>query len=126
MGEDKNARLHQKTSRKTAVVAGAFIPDSLRRDVDYRNDCGSDQDGESHKSRLAAGDDLVEGIVMNPLLLELMKLQGGIRVAFVRMGIEEDKALDLSAEALHLFMESEVVKDEYLEAYRELSGAISV
>jgi hypothetical protein len=57
-------------------------------------------------------------ILRSDKMTELMKLQGKIRVVFMSMGIDEDKALDLAAEALHLFLISEVAKDDYRAIYQ--------
>lgn len=60
---------------------------------------------------------------MDKKLLELMKLQGQLRVAFVKLGIDEVKSLELSSEALHLFLTSPIAKEEYAERYRQLNVA---
>ena len=59
---------------------------------------------------------------MNQEVMGLMKLQGVLRVAFVHAGIGERKAVELAAEALHLFVTSNAVKDEYYQAYESMKS----
>ena len=57
---------------------------------------------------------------MDKLILDLMNLQGHLRIKFMSMGIDELKSHDLSREALHLFATNEVIKPEYFESYDQL------
>ena len=57
---------------------------------------------------------------MSNLMLDLMNLQGRLRIKFMSMGIDEMKAHDLSAEALHIVATSKVASPEHTEAYTEL------
>ena len=57
---------------------------------------------------------------MDKLILDLMNLQGHLRLKFMSMGIDKLNAHDLSIEALHLFATNQVIKPEYFEAYAEL------
>ena len=59
------------------------------------------------------------------LALDLMNLQGHLRLKFMSMGIDELKAHDLSTEALHLFATNKVIKPEYLEAYTKLCQEVT-
>lgn len=49
----------------------------------------------------------------------LIALQGILRVTFIRAGVDEQMALQLSLEALHLFVTSIAVREEYYQAYEE-------
>lgn len=58
---------------------------------------------------------------MDKATLEIMKLQGKLRIAFIQFGVNEEQALDLAAEALHLLMISSIAKEEYQNAYASIS-----
>lgn len=58
---------------------------------------------------------------MDKATLEIMKLQGKLRIAFIQFGVNEEQALDLAAEALHLLMISGIAKEEYQNAYASIS-----
>lgn len=58
-------------------------------------------------------------MIMNQMKKELMRLQGVLRMAFMSRGIDEEKALELSGEALHIFVTSDISKDEYRAEYEK-------
>jgi hypothetical protein len=58
---------------------------------------------------------------LSPELLELMSLQGDIKVEFMRRGATERLAGELAGEALHHFALSKAIKAEYQKTYQALS-----
>lgn len=59
------------------------------------------------------------------MYLDLMKLQGHFRVSFVALGIDEEKALDLSCEAMHLLATSDIIDEQYRKAYSALQAEVA-
>lgn len=58
---------------------------------------------------------------MNEQIMNLMKMQGEIRVnVLMRYGMNQEDALQQSGIILDLFLNSEIAKKEYSEAYEEL------
>lgn len=55
---------------------------------------------------------------MSEIPLELMKLQGKIRLYLIQCGIDEEAALTVSGKVLDRVMGSPMVKDEYKQAYQ--------
>ena len=56
---------------------------------------------------------------MTPIFVQMMILQGEIKVEFMRLGIDTGKADDLASEAIHRFLTSDLVKDEAKQLYQE-------
>ena len=54
---------------------------------------------------------------MKKEILDLMKLQGEVKIQFIRGGTSEETAHALAAQALHAFTESEAMRTEYRAAY---------
>ena len=55
-------------------------------------------------------------------VLEMMALQGELRVYLMQQGIDQSKALDISGEILDKVLNSDVAKDEYKQAYAQLAA----
>jgi predicted CoA-binding protein len=58
-------------------------------------------------------------LIMDEELLELMKLNGELRVAFMQMGIDQEKAHELSGEAMNKFYESDCMGKEYKATFED-------
>ncbi len=56
---------------------------------------------------------------MDEKLLELMKLNGELRVAFMQMGIDQHKALELAGEAMNKFYDSDCMDKTYKATYED-------
>lgn len=59
---------------------------------------------------------------MPPVLVQMMQLQSEIKVAFMRMGAGQDEAGEMASGAMHLFLTSDLVKDEAKQLYQEQSS----
>lgn len=61
---------------------------------------------------------------MNEELFALMKLQGELRIAFMKLGLDELASHNLSSEALHIFATSQIARSEYRQSYAELRAEV--
>jgi hypothetical protein len=58
-------------------------------------------------------------------LVDLMRLQGDIKVRFMQLGQAQETAHILASEALHIVATSDAVTQEHRDAYRGLGEAQS-
>lgn len=61
---------------------------------------------------------------MSEELFALNKLQGELRIVFMKLGLDELTSHNLSSEALHIFATSQIAKSEYRQSYAELQTEV--
>lgn len=60
---------------------------------------------------------------MNAAMLEMMKIQGQLRIKYIGLGVDGELALTLSEEAIHLFLTSKLADRRFADEYAALNQA---
>lgn len=62
---------------------------------------------------------------MSELFVKMLTLQGEIRLAFMSLGVDAEKANELAQGAVHRFLTSDLVTDEAKQLYQKMLNKTS-